>query len=208
MKLLIIGAFALSALCLFSCNGDGDNKVAADSTSAMGKNSMSHEMASADTNVFAISPAYTQVDPKVSASLNGVVNDYLKLKNALVADNSAGAADAGKAMYGDLGKVDASLFTAEQKKSYDSTADDLKEHAEHIGKNGGNIEHQREHFAMMSEDVHALVKAFGGGQPLYYDHCPMYKDKGAMWVSEVAQIKNPYLGGKMLICGEVKEKIK
>jgi hypothetical protein len=36
----------------------------------------------------------------------------------------------------------------------------------------------------------------------------MYQEKGAMWVSEVAAIKNPYMGSKMATCGEVKEKIK
>jgi hypothetical protein len=165
-------------------------------------------MGAADSDVAMITPTFATIDPKAGAAINAVVNDYLTLKNALAGDNGNGAADAAKAMYGDLSKVDPSLFTAEQKKVYDSAADDLKEHAEHIGKNGGNIEHQREHFAMMSEDVHSLVKAYGGGQPLYYDHCPMYKDKGAMWVSEVAAIKNPYLGGKMPTCGEVKEKIR
>lgn len=37
---------------------------------------------------------------------------------------------------------------------------------------------------MMSQYVYALAKAFGGGRTLYHDHCPMYNDKGAMWLSE------------------------
>ena len=32
--------------------------------------------------------------------------------------------------------------------------------------------------------------------------------KGAFWISESKEIKNPYLGKKMPTCGEVKEEIK
>jgi len=208
MNKLIMGFALVVAIGFAACNNNDNKQKSTDSGAVMAKDSAGQAMAAVDTNVAVVTPVFVQVDPKALATIKGVVDDYLKLKNALTADNGKGAADAGKVMYDDLGKVDASLFTADQKKTYDSVGDDLKEHAEHIGKNGDNIAHQREHFAMMSEDVHSLVKAFGGGQTLYYDHCPMYKDKGAMWVSELAEIKNPYLGKKMPTCGEVKEKIK
>ena len=73
-----------------------------------------------------------------------------------------------------------------------------------------NIDHQREHFTMMSEDIYDLVRAFGGGQALYHDHCPMYnKDNGgAMWLSETKEVKNPYFGSEMPKCGTVEEVIK
>jgi hypothetical protein len=44
---------------------------------------------------------------------------------------------------------------------------------------------------------------------LYHDHCPMANDnKGAMWLSEVREVKNPYFGGKMNECVKVQEVIK
>lgn len=56
-------------------------------------------------------------------------------------------------------------------------ADDAMEHSEHIGANAGKLEHQREHFEMLSKDVFDLVKDFGtGGQTLYKDFCFMYND--------------------------------
>jgi hypothetical protein len=93
---------------------------------------------------------------------------------------------------------------------YDDIEEELKEHAEHIGKNGDKIEHQREHFAMMSEVIYELVKAFGAGQPIYHDHCPMYNENkgGAMWLSEMKELNNPYFGAKMPKCGKVEEVIK
>ena len=62
---------------------------------------------------------------------------------------------------------------------------------------------------MMSEDVYDLVAAFGAGQILYHDHCPMANDsKGAMWLSETMEVRNPYFGGKMNECVRVEEVIK
>lgn len=140
---------------------------------------------------------------------NEVVTHYLHLKNALTADNSKEAATAGNAIVEAIQKIDATSLTADQKKVYDDVKDDMKEHAEHIGNNGDKIEHQREHFEMLSNDLYDLVKAVGSGQTLYKDHCPMYNDnKGANWLSEVKEIKNPYLGKKMPTCGTMKEEIK
>ncbi|MES1221520.1 MAG: DUF3347 domain-containing protein, partial [Bacteroidota bacterium] len=156
-----------------------------------------------------ITPRFTDLNPSASSSIKTVVDHYLHIKNALVKDDASDAADAAKEMHEAMIKVDKSLLTAEQKKIYDDIEDDLKEHAEHIGKNGGDIEHQRGHFAMMSDDMYDLVKAFGGGRVLYHDHCPMVNDnKGGMWLSETKEIKNPYFGGKMNECVTVPEVIK
>ena len=58
--------------------------------------------------------------------------------------------------------------------------------------------------------IYELVKAFGAGQPIYHDHCPMYNENkgGAMWLSETKEIKNPYLGSEMPKCGTVEEGIR
>ena len=139
-----------------------------------------------------------------------IIADYLQLKNALTKDNGNDAANAGKALLVTLAKVDMKNLPEQQMKSYMDVADDIKEHAEHIGANPGKIEHQREHFIMLSKDMADLVKTFGnGGQILYKDFCPMANDgKGATWISEIKEIKNPYLGSKMPDCGSVKETIK
>ncbi len=148
-------------------------------------------------------------EEKRPASVNEVVTGYLQLKNALVTDNGKEAATAGKEVFDAMQNIDEAALTADQKKVYDDVKDDLKEHAEHISTNGDKIAHQREHFDMLSNDLYDLVKAFGSSQTLYKDHCPMYNDgKGANWLSEVKEIKNPYLGKKMPTCGSVKEEIK
>lgn len=144
-----------------------------------------------------------------TVSIKAIVDDYLLLKNALTADKSQEAASAGKALESTIKGFDKNALTVEQKKMFDEVESDAREHAEHIGANSGKIEHQREHFAMLSKDIYDLVKALGGGQLLYQDFCPMYdKGNGAVWLSETKEIANPYYGKKMLTCGQVKEEIK
>lgn len=88
-------------------------------------------------------------------------------------------------------------------------ADDAKENAEHIGDNAGKIDHQREHLASLSKDVNDLISLFGTPQKLYQDYCPMFNDKkGAIWLSETKEIKNPYYGAKMSTCGSVQKELK
>lgn len=134
---------------------------------------------------------------------------YLKLKNALVADQAKDAAAAGNEMVAAFVSFDKAALTAEQVKTYTEIHDSAKEHAEHIEANATNIVHQREHFDMLSKDMYDLVKLLGAGQTLYVEHCPMYNnDKGASWLSAEKEIKNPYFGASMLTCGSVKEELK
>ena len=142
-------------------------------------------------------------------STNEVVTHYLHLKNALTADNSQEAATAGKAIVEALQKIDTATLTADQSRAFGDMKDDMTEHGKHIGDNANKIEHQREHFEMLSNGLYDLLKSLGTERTLYKDNCPMYNDKkGANWISEVKEIKNPYYGKKMLTCGTMKEEIK
>lgn len=81
-----------------------------------------------------------------------------------------------------------------------------KVHTKHIADNPSKIDHQREHFIMLSNNMNDLIKNFGTKQKLYQDFCPMANDgKGAIWISEVKEIKNPYYGSEMLGCGSLKK---
>ena len=174
----------------------------------MNQDSMSmpmHKGTATDKPVKMAATTFTSVDPAVSIFMKSMMMDYLEVKNALVNSSEAEAAVASGKMVGTMKGFDKSLLNADQKKVYDDIEADLKEHAEHISKN--KIEHQREHFAMMSKDMYDMVKAFGAGMTLYHDHCPMYNE-GSMWLSESKDIKNPYYGDKMMTCGSVEEMMK
>ncbi len=146
---------------------------------------------------------------KGAVSTAALLSSYLKLKNALTTDNDKDAAAAGSEMVAAFSSFDKKSLTQEQSKAYADIQDDAKEHAEHIEANVGNIAHQREHFDILSKDMYDLVKLLGANQLLYVDHCSMYNNnKGAIWLSEVKDIKNPYLGKVMPTCGTVKEELK
>lgn len=139
-------------------------------------------------------------------SIADIVSIYLKLKNALTKDDANGAANAGKALFTSFSNANIASLDEKQKKGFTDIADDAKEHGEHIGANAGKIDHQREHFALLSKNINDLIIMFGPPQKLYQDFCPMYDDgKGATWISETREIKNPFFGSKMPTCGSVKK---
>jgi len=207
MRSAVFGIAAMTVILLPACN-NADNKNEHENH-ALNKDTVRHVIPTNDKEIKTIAVAYTNLDLKAAASIKGIVDHYLHIKNALVNDNGGEAANGAIAMGKAMSTLDKSLLTAEQKNLYDEIEEDLEEHANHIGKNGDNIKHQREHFSMMSEDIYDLVKAFGGGRSLYHDHCPMYNEKkGAMWLSEMKEVKNPYFGSGMPTCGTVEEVIK
>jgi hypothetical protein len=213
MKKILFGIAALTLAGITACNNSDksskENDMPKMNTDTASTTKMTKMTPAANTSIAEVTHSFNNVDPKLSGSIKTVVDHYLHIKNALVNNSGADAANGGKAMADAISKVDKSLFTPDQKAVYNDIDDDLKEHAEHIGKNANDIDHQREHFEMMSKDVYDLVRAFGGGQTLYHDHCPMANDgKGAMWLSEMKEVKNPYFGGKMNECVKVQELIK
>lgn len=195
MKKIFFGTLllALTAITLTACNSNPGKKDAVVVNNAEIK----------EANVSA------KTDTKVDGAIHEMLNQYLQIKNALADDNGKVAASAGNAFVESMGKMETNSLTPEKKKVWEDLSDDAKEMAEHIGKNADKLAHQREHFDMLSKDMYDMVKTFGADQALYNDYCPMYNNnKGATWLSEAKEIKNPYLGKKMPTCGSVKEEIK
>ncbi|MCD1115388.1 DUF3347 domain-containing protein [Chryseobacterium turcicum] len=139
-------------------------------------------------------------------STKAIITDYLMLKNALAKDDSEATASAGKILFETVKKAEKNQLDAKKKSVYKDIAESMEENAEHIAAGKGSIEHQREHFEMLSKDINDLIDTFGSEQKLYKDFCPMYNDnKGAFWISEKKEIINPYQGSKMLTCGSVQK---
>lgn len=206
MKQLFFGLLTTLSVTAYSC---GDNATTEQTTTQKEEHaSADHATTEENAEIKVIKASFTNVDAGVAAYMKKLADQYLQIKNALTNGKAAEAGDAAKNMQGAIKGFDKSLLAADQKKVYDQYEAGLKEHAEHISKSTNDIEHQRERFSAMSESMYALVKAFGGGKTLYHDHCPMAKDgKGAMWLSETKEIRNPYFGDKMMECGSVEEEI-
>jgi len=105
-------------------------------------------------------------------------------------------------------KFDLSAQAKQQQKELAEIIEVASEHAEHIAENGRKIDHQREHFEMLSKDIRDLTLIAGSDRTLYQAFCPMYNNKeGGVWLSASKEIKNPFFGNKMLKCGSVQQEI-
>jgi hypothetical protein len=214
MKNLRLFVFGLASIAfLVACDSDkksadqhaGHEMAAPDSTRKTASAETSHDGHEHGGAAPATAQDLGEVDLAVKNQINGLLTEYLELKNALVATNDAKAKSAAASLIEKLEKVDDQKMTDDQKAFFHSLHEKIKTDAEHITEAG--IDHQREHFSSMSNQVFKLVKSFHANQKqVYYEFCPMaFENKGAYWLSETEQIKNPYFGEKMISCGSVKE---
>ncbi len=147
----------------------------------------------------------TQNTTKNSAT-TPIIDAYLQIKNGLVATDKNATAKGAKALIAAFDAFDMKSLSGETHKKYMEIVENAKEQAEHIVKSP--IAHQREHFEILTEDISDLITLLGTDKTLYIDFCPMANNnKGAYWISESKEIKNPYYGDKMLTCGSVKKQI-
>jgi hypothetical protein len=207
MKNIILSAISL-AFVLTSCNQKNKEEETINSKTTETESPVVSQTSQDTINDVTETKPETTVPTanQSSFSTNEIVSDYLKLKNALVKDDSKAAANAGKKLLVTLNNTNANSLDAKSKKEYVDIADNAKEHTEHIGDNAGKIDHQREHFALLSKDINDFITTFGTTQKLYQDYCPMYDEgKSGYWISEIKEIKNPYYGSQMLTCGGIKK---
>ncbi len=144
------------------------------------------------------------MDMKDDTKAEAILSDYFSLKDALVADDSEKAVEASTKLVASLKAFDESNYTAKEQKELTDIIDDAMEHAEHIAKS--DIDHQREHFKVLSKDIADMVAITGTKNKLYQQFCPMY-DGGSSWLSSSDQVRNPYYGSKMPKCGKVRKTI-
>lgn len=133
-----------------------------------------------------------------------ILNNYLKVKTALVNSDYKEAAKSSVALHNSLKTFSYKGFTDKQQIEIKDIITDAKEHAEHIGKS--KLDHQREHFKTLSKDIIDLITITGSMHKIYQQYCPMYEG-GSTWLSVEKAVKNPYYGSKMLSCGKVVKEI-
>ncbi|MEZ7497492.1 DUF3347 domain-containing protein [Flavobacterium sp. Arc3] len=145
---------------------------------------------------------------KSAFSIDMILNDYLKLKNALASDDATLATASSKALETTLQKTTTDKIEADLLSQYNTIADAAKQHTATITENAGKIAAQRNAFALLSADMHNFIKMFNTDKKLYQDYCPMYNQgKNGYWISEIKDIKNPYYGAEMLTCGGITKEL-
>lgn len=151
-------------------------------------------------------PDYITVSQEVKDQIGATFQSYITLKNALVATKAEEAKQAAGALKANVEKVASAAVEGEAKTYIGEQISMVSQHADQIA-GSTDIEAQRAQLDMLSSSLFALMKATGANtEKAYYQYCPMANnEKGAYWISENQEIRNPYFGDKMLTCGENKE---
>jgi hypothetical protein len=196
MKLLSAVA-ASFMLAVAACNSSSNKTSQSDSTNAAAK-----------TN---LQPVHSKLNDAGTQLLMAAVNKYYMLKNAMVAAKEADANSAA----GQLAIVTDSLQAFLQKDTVNMAA--VKPFVDTIITQSRLIttikdatcEKQRLAFGTLSSAMYGLLKnADLKNVKIYHEFCPMaFNDKGATWLSDESDIKNPYFGKKMMECGEVTDSL-
>ncbi len=157
-------------------------------------------------------PITSNLGSEGTPKLMGVINRYYDLKNAMVATNATTARDAAQ----HLTLAADSLLTVISDAATSHTA--LKPYLDTIIKKtimiaavtDATCEKQRVSFEAVSNNLYRILKETDiKNAGIYHEFCPMaFNDKGAYWLSNDPDIKNPYFGKKMLECGEVIDSMK
>ena len=149
-----------------------------------------------------------QIPTVFKNQLNKVVDAYLELKEGLVEGNEEKAAKYSTTLLAALEKLDGNSLSGEAKAFWDEKRKFLFKHAR-LSKEADTMDEKRENFIYLSQPLIKVVEAFGANQTLYVDFCPMANNnKGAYWLSEREEIRNPFMPEEMRTCGEVKDVIK
>ncbi|HUX95806.1 MAG TPA: efflux RND transporter periplasmic adaptor subunit [Bacteroidales bacterium] len=151
----------------------------------------------------------TNVSMDFIMQLNKVYDQYIVLKNAFVQSDANKVKQAAQSVQMALTKVNMKLLTGNQMTKWMDESAILNQEIKLIASET-NIEDQRSAFITFNDNFYNSVKAFGlMGKTVYYQFCPMANNsKGAYWLSETKDIRNPYYGEAMLTCGETKETLK
>ena len=121
------------------------------------------------------------------------LDQYLRIKDALVSSNPAEAQAAAKHLD--------SLWTT------NSSGDQLLSSVRQIASTS-DLAAQREAFYSLTQAYLVSLESKPGEDTLYLQFCPMAFDfEGATWISREKVVMNPYFGDEMLNCGVVRKPI-
>ncbi|MEQ8518630.1 MAG: efflux RND transporter periplasmic adaptor subunit [Cytophagales bacterium] len=164
--------------------------------------------ASSSMESMAVSSKKTKITEDAKKSLQPLFENYFKLKVALASDDFEKAKATGAALYSSLGKVDMNLFMADAHSHWMQQSTALNADLQHI-QHLSDINAIREKFISISNSMIVIAESFDPiSSTIYIQHCPMAdSNKGADWLSQDLEIRNPYYGESMLNCGEIRKTI-
>jgi hypothetical protein len=136
-----------------------------------------------------ITPASAQNN--ASKDINQVISQYLAVKDALAAGDGNLALSHAKDLLAAVKSVSPLALTDAQRKTWLSYEPKLEFDSRHISE-VNHVDHQREHFVTLSDNLYAVLKGLKLNKAtLYHQYCTMNKH---YYLSQAEKGKDPYMG--------------
>ena len=147
-----------------------------------------------------------KVKDEFKEQLQKVYDSYIELKDAFVVSDVKMVKNKAEKLKSNLDKVDMGLLQGDAHMDWMEQVQKMNVAVLRI-RDADDIEEQRSSFAEFNDNFHQSIKTYGLHHgTVYYQYCPMaFGKKGAYWLSNIKEIKNPYFGEAMLSCGETRE---
>lgn len=148
-----------------------------------------------------------------NSSFGKMLEQYYLLKDALVAADTAKASKAAVALAKASNELKLEGLTGDStglvKETAKSFAGTISNSATLVLQANG-LEPKRKEFETITDPLWSLTRTVRYDQSqVYYQYCPMaFDDRGAYWLSNNPEVRNPYFGDKMLKCGSVEDSLR
>jgi len=142
-----------------------------------------------------------KVPPAFRESIDAVTTAYFDIQHALSSDSLEDAQKGGKKLLKKLETVNMNLLTGKAHMDWMKQEKKIKKVSEKLLQTS-DIEATRVQLEALTEPVTAVIKTFGSRKTnVYRFHCPMaFDSKGAYWLQNNKETRNPYFGASMLLC--------
>jgi Cu(I)/Ag(I) efflux system membrane fusion protein len=135
------------------------------------------------------------------ASVDAVARGYFKIQHALSSDSLEDAKKSSGFLLKKLAAVDMKQLTGKAHMDWMKLEKQIKDAAGKLAKTS-DIEAARVQLERLTEPVATMLKIFATpDEGVYRFHCPMaFDNKGAYWLQDHQDTRNPYFGASMLLC--------
>lgn len=141
-------------------------------------------------------------------SLDAVVVFYFDIQQALSSDDVDRAVRTAGKLLKKLAEVDMNILKGAVHMEWMKQEQEMKASGQKLAK-ADDIGVARVQFEKLTAAVTRAVKTFGSKEAeIYQFHCPMaFNNKGAFWLQNNPDTRNPYFGKAMLTCKDAMEKL-
>ncbi len=148
-------------------------------------------------------------NPAFSESLEPLFRAYLSIQQNLAGDALSGAVDPARAALTAMDAVDMGVLNDHEHMLWMAQEKEIRAALEQI-QSAGDLAAARRAFSNLSTAMSAVAGTFRPQSgTLYQFSCSMaFGKESAVWLQSNDQIANPYLGGAMPRCGELKQQFK